>query len=258
MNNRHGYSATIWSATLDQALALPNGAGCLCDEEVSQAQKFRQMGDKKRFLAGRILLRHALSDAVDGEIGIGKWRYRNGPNGKPAMAPDFPKLEFNLSHSKNCVVVALSKDGQIGVDIEIAAPDEGTQIVDDVLSERERKILHRLPDDQKGAAFIQLWTLKEACAKALGLGVMLDFRNVDTALEPPRIINSRHLPGGNKEFAIESRKILIDQIPYFICAVKITETAEKKSFCYKTLTSIRTAQLSDTTGVCENQLTGWQ
>lgn len=263
MKNRHGYSPTIWTATPDQALALPHATRSLCDEEIAQAHRLKQACDRTRYLAARALLRHALSDAVDGEIKTRQWRYCNGPTGKPMMAPNLPQLEFNISHTGNCVAVGVSNTGPIGVDIEMAVPDERAEIVNDVLSERERDILHQLPDDQKGATFIQFWTLKEACAKALGLGVTLDFSDVEIALDPPRVLNSRDLLGPVKEFAIENRPILADQFPYCLSVVKINETADTNSFCYKPLTCSRAAQSSDARSsrmpdISENQVMGWE
>jgi phosphopantetheinyl transferase len=43
------------------------------------------------------------------------------------------------------------------------------------------------PDAQ--LAFIKHWTLKEACAKALGLGAAIDFRAIEIGLDPPRVLH---------------------------------------------------------------------
>ncbi len=106
-------------------------------------------------MAARALLRHALSRTLDGEIDPAQWRYRAGPNGKPVMAPGMPPLEFNLSHSGDCVAVGIGTSGPVGVDIESATPDGRLEIVTDALSEREREHLSRMPEHRQWATFLQ-------------------------------------------------------------------------------------------------------
>lgn len=243
-----GNSATIWTASTAQALGLTSAAANLRKEENAQARRLKQAPDRDRFLAARALLRHALSDALNGEIVPAQWRYREGPNAKPMMAPDLPQLEFNLSHSGYCVAVAVSTSGPIGVDIERVVPDDRLEIVSDALSTRELKHLSRLPEDWQWETFLQYWTLKEACAKALGLGVTLDFRELEVALNPPRVVAPKGLLGPGEAFDIETREFILDQRPYRLSIAKITDTARETEFHFKPLTNNPAAQSEDSDG----------
>ena len=132
-------------------------------------------------------LRHTLSKAVGNEIAPAEWRYRDGPNGKPMLAAGFPAIEFNISHSDGCVAVAVSKDGPVGIDLECVASDLRSEIVEDVLTAAERDGLLQLSAEEKWRRFMRIWTAKEACAKALGLGLGLDFRRMEVAFDPLRV-----------------------------------------------------------------------
>lgn len=258
MKNGHGNIVTIWTASTGQALALPDGAASLSEEETAHARRLKQPSDQDRFLAARTLLRHALSEALvetpGPQIAPAQWRYRVGPNGKPVMAPDLPQLEFNLSHAGHCVAVGVGNSGPVGVDIERAVPDDPLELVNEALSDREGEVLRQLPDDRKGAAFIQFWTIKEACAKALGLGVTLDFRKLEVALDPPRVLNPRGLLDPGKTFAIENRLIFLDRCPYCLSVAAITEGSDEISFCFEPLSGV----LSKNAGPRENQVIGWK
>ncbi len=233
---------TIWTASTDEALALMGDEVRLDAEEMAQAGRLQKAGDRNRFLGARALLRHALSEALDGEVAPGRWRYREGTHGKPVMAPGLPPLEFNLSHAGDCVIACVSQAGAIGVDVEIIAAAEHAGIVEDALTGPESDNLNRLPDDRKRAAFLQLWTIKEACAKALGLGVTLDFRELEVTLEPFRVRTPHGLLGHGEAFHIESRQVVIAGNPYRLAVATITKAASRASFCFKAPDTPRMAQ----------------
>ena len=125
--------------TLGEA-ALLNSVERACGET------YRRPADRERYFAGRILLRHALSKAVEGRIAPAGWRYREGPCGKPMVAEGLPELQFNISHAGTCVAVAVGKSAPVGIDIECARPDHPVGIVDEVLSEGERARLTARPE----------------------------------------------------------------------------------------------------------------
>lgn len=174
----------IWWQTTTEVLALPAALACLSDDELRVARQLRLASDQERFLAGRVTLRYALSHAVDGMIAPGHWRYRNGPHGKPMLEVGYPRLHFNLSHAGACVAVGVSKSGPIGVDVEELTASDGREIVDDVLTEHERACLSQSPPGERWVTFVRFWTAKEACAKALGLGLAVDFRTIEVSLDP--------------------------------------------------------------------------
>ena len=84
-------------------------------------------------------------------------RFAKGPRGKPYL-PDWPRLHFNVSHSGELFVCAISETAEIGIDIERIRE----------VPERE-EIARRYGLD--ASRFFETWTQREAYLKALGVGV---------------------------------------------------------------------------------------
>jgi 4'-phosphopantetheinyl transferase len=94
-----------------------------------------------------------------------------GEHGKPFLTQP-PALEFNLSHSRGALLVGISREQALGVDIEV--PARARPVLD--LAERffaadEAGVLARLDPMRQQSAFLQLWSCKEAVLKALGSGI---------------------------------------------------------------------------------------
>jgi len=102
--------------------------------------------------------------------------------GKPSLAlSSVLPLYFNTSHSETLAVVALSRVGDLGVDVENIRPiDE--RVVSRSLSADEFDLLAGMDPDERARAFFHLWTIKEACAKATGVGLGVGMRNVAATL----------------------------------------------------------------------------
>jgi len=103
--------------------------------------------------------------------------------GKPSLAPSSVlPLYFNTSHSETRAVVALSRVGDLGVDVEDIGPiDE--RVVRRSVSSDEFERLATMDRDERARAFFHLWTIKEACAKATGVGIGVGMRNIAATLD---------------------------------------------------------------------------
>ena len=87
------------------------------------------------------------------------------PDGKPHLAdPEMAaQLQFNLSHSGDWMLLALSRGVPLGVDIERVRPLEGQGwALARLFSAEEREWLAALPEAQRDAAFITAWALKRS------------------------------------------------------------------------------------------------
>lgn len=229
-NNR----VTIWTASTVQALEKVSAAS-LGENEKAQAQLLKKESDRIRFLSARSLLRDALTEAVGGEISLDTWDYVESTNGKPTIAPHLPPLEFNISHARDCVAVAVSTSGPVGIDVESTLPDERLEIIEDALTGQESKYLSGIPDEQKWETFLKFWTLKEACTKALGLGALLNFRELEILFNPLSVAAKKGLLGPGESFDVETRETLIDQAYYRISIAKISNSTGDTEFCFKPL-----------------------
>jgi 4'-phosphopantetheinyl transferase len=126
-----------------------------------------------------------------------------GAFGRPELAPAHNRhdLCFNLSHTAGLAVFALGRGRSIGVDVEAVdrrAPSRG--VIERALNDREAKRVLRADGPELAAAFLHYWTVKEAYAKALGVGLALDLREVgvDGPLDRPRL----DLPDGAREWQV--------------------------------------------------------
>lgn len=177
----------IWRANLDLAADRIQPLGeTLSADEWRRAERFHFERDRLRFIAGRSILRTILSRYLAGAPG--KIEFCYGPRGKPALADTCGEasLCFNLSHSTDLALYAVTRDRRIGVDIERVRAIEAEQLAQRFFSPREYAAINALPPQQQQTAFFQLWTCKEASLKATGEGIAgLDQVEVTLGIEEP-------------------------------------------------------------------------
>ena len=135
------------------------------EERRRKADRFVQKRDKMLSIAAEILLKRALFDC-----GIEDFLLRYGENGKPYLADN--AVFFNLSHSENTVICAVS-EREIGVDAEKVG-EADLEVARRFFHRDEFALLENLPtNEEKRDMFFRLWTWKESFVKALGKGIMM-------------------------------------------------------------------------------------
>lgn len=152
-----------------EAFARETAYALLSSEEKSRAGRFRFEKDANHWIACRASLRSILGNAIQRpplEVPLVFSEF-----GKPALAPPFQFLHFNLSHCENLALIVLSEDGPVGIDLEPSnrAPE---------LLECESTFCHpleiqKLPleTDERSRQLLRIWTAKEAVLKAMGTGL---------------------------------------------------------------------------------------
>ena len=151
----------------------------LTDAELKRFKRFQFDRHRKQLLLGRILMRIALS-SYDSSVSPASWNFTHNQYGKPAISSEqnSASLHFNLSHSAEKVVLAVSRFKDTGVDIECARkPRRVAAIAERYFSSKEAAELLTLPDDQQQSRFYDLWTLKEAYIKACGMGLAIPLQH---------------------------------------------------------------------------------
>jgi 4'-phosphopantetheinyl transferase len=106
------------------------------------------------------------------------WKFHAGPQGRPELAGEAggTGLRFNLSHTQGLAACVVTRGPDCGIDVE--AIDRRTtagSLAHTVLAPSELAALSKLPQRARAAGFIRYWTLKEAYAKAIGLGLWIPF-----------------------------------------------------------------------------------
>lgn len=92
-----------------------------------------------------------------------------------------------------------------------------------------------MPENEQWETFLKFWTLKEACAKALGLGAMLDFRELEVLFNPLSVVAKKGLLGLDETLDVETSETLIDQVFYRISIARISNSTGDTEFCLRPL-----------------------
>jgi 4'-phosphopantetheinyl transferase len=97
----------------------------------------------------------------------------HGPHGKPGLHPQHASdLQFNVSHSGDWVLLALSRSVAVGIDVESIRPlPQVLALAERYFSANEIATLRACLEAEREATFLALWTRKEAQVKALGTGL---------------------------------------------------------------------------------------
>jgi 4'-phosphopantetheinyl transferase len=176
----------VWAANLDlSATALQSFAETLSRNESERASRFHFERDRNRYIAGRGLLRAALGKYL--QMPPAQVPLVYGPNGKPLFqgSGNPTVLHFNLAHSQNLALLAVTRAGQIGVDVEAVRPlSDAHELVNRFFSARESAAFESVPEAQKPVAFFNLWTRKEAWLKATGEGIGHLLNKVEVSFLP--------------------------------------------------------------------------
>ena len=153
----------------------------LSEEEAKRAVRFRFEKDRIRYIVAHGCLRNILARYLQCEPGV--LNFDINEYGKPSI--NGHKLEFNLSHSGDFALIAVSHKRKVGVDVERIHSDmEFESIADRFFSPNELAELMSLPLEQRAIAFFNCWTRKEAYIKAQGLGLSLPLDSFDVSLTP--------------------------------------------------------------------------
>jgi 4'-phosphopantetheinyl transferase len=144
----------------------------LDDDEQKTFARFVFDMDRRDYAAAHALLRRMLHQARP-DVAAEDFRFLRTPGERPELALPAPRISFNLSHARGIVACAVSREAEVGIDAECDDRRmEVEPLTPEVCSAREQAQLHALPSEMRGSLFLDLWTLKEAYLKALGIGIM--------------------------------------------------------------------------------------
>jgi 4'-phosphopantetheinyl transferase len=195
----------VWWATLDRD--VPAAARLereLSTEERSRRARLRRVEDRTAYTMARGMLRTILARYLG--LAPSGVPLMYGPHGKPQLAVGNTRLQFNLSHSHGVVLIGLTHDRPIGVDVERVRQDLAfREIARRFFAVEEQVGLAACSGRQQAQAFFRYWTCKEAFLKASGIGLArpLDSFAVDCiSAEAPRLLRDNDDPGAPDAWAL--------------------------------------------------------
>jgi 4'-phosphopantetheinyl transferase len=140
---------------------------------LASIRRYQRWEDRQATLFGRLLLLRALRTTCH-DTGMQKFQSLDATeHGKPFI-PGGP--EFNISHSEDMVVLAVTRSGAVGIDIEKIRPvpiEDFSRYVPEAADLREK-----YDADHVKSLFFDCWTQKEAVLKGYGTGLLAPLEEV--------------------------------------------------------------------------------
>jgi 4'-phosphopantetheinyl transferase len=177
-----------------RALATP--------DEQAAASRFHFERHRRSHLVTRAAVRVVLSKYA--AIAPPDWRFEQSEHGRPhvsrehAGVPGLSDLCFNISHTDGLIAIAVTRHGDVGVDVENAeARRAPIDVAGAYFAPAEVAALHQEPAARQSRAFFRWWTLKESYIKARGLGLSLPLDQFSFDLHPEGSIGFSTAPAMN-------------------------------------------------------------
>jgi len=175
------------SPIMDAALAL------LSPDERTRMARYRHEADRLLYLLSRGLMRTVLSSYLG--CSCDSIRYASNAHGKPILDgatvahASGSLLHFNLTHSNGAIALAITRDREVGIDIESRhRAVEYLLLAERFFATEEARHLQSLQEEQRREAFFAIWTLKEAFVKGIGRGLSFPLDAFCFELEMSRLI----------------------------------------------------------------------
>lgn len=133
--------------------------------------RYSYLKDKAARLIARLLIRKAIIETGFSEALLLSWQ--KDLHEKPFISKWMP---FNISHSKDMVIIAFGGQSALGIDIEHIERDLDTDSLLSYFHPAEKELL--LNSRQKDR-FFHLWARKEAVLKGIGTGIKQGLQQFD-------------------------------------------------------------------------------
>ena len=170
--------------------------------EQQQASRFRALRSRDEFIQTRACLRLLLGH-YSGMLPASLC-FSAGPFGKLTLA-DVP-LSFNVSHTEDVSMIAITAHASVGVDVESVRPSPDLlAIAATHFSRNELSKLRSLSGAELTASFFRCWTRKEAFLKAQGFGLPHGLDAFEVSLLPhehPAVLACTWLPAAQTRWTL--------------------------------------------------------
>jgi 4'-phosphopantetheinyl transferase len=189
----HADEVHVWSVALAASQRRLVGLHhFLADDERLRAGRFVHVPSREQFVVARATLRLLLGRYLG--RAPESIRLAATPTGKPRL--NGGELHFNVSHTHGLALVALTRRGEVGVDVEqVRSCPTHLDLAARFFTPRESAALRALPPGRSEEAFFHVWTRKEAFLKATGLGLTHGLERFEVAVPPDDPARLLHIDG---------------------------------------------------------------
>lgn len=215
-------------------LLLPAGSAArwldlLSAAERARAARFAFPHLRERYIAAHATMRQLLGAYL--KLDPRSLEFLIAEHGKPSL-PSNPVC-FNLSHTADQGLLAVTRLAEVGVDIEcLDRKLDRTGIAGRFFSKAEADELATLPEDLQAEGFCNLWTRKEAWLKATGVGISEGLNKVEFNCRPGESARLLRINGAaSDEWQVRTFRPLAEHIG------SLAIRAERiRLVCYKMMT----------------------
>lgn len=176
----------IWRTALDLPLRQIDAYFALLSaDEVARARRFKLKRKQREYIISRGMLRRILGQVLKRDPAGLEFAYTE--HDKPVLEITRRGLPvcFNVTHSHEQTLIALSLGHVLGIDIELVRPDvQFRQLAKRFFSAQEARELETYTEAGLPRAFFACWTRKEAFVKALGDGIAFGLNEFSVSVNP--------------------------------------------------------------------------
>lgn len=146
----------------------------LSKEELNKSLAFKSNKDRERYMVGKIYLRKILSKYL--KIPPDWLKFKYNEFNKPFL-DEYPEFKFNISYSRDYVLIALDKRFELGVDIVYMENKNYLYYLNrNKMTDNEIGFITQSETPKE--LFYRFWTRKEALLKAVGIGFLVDLKEI--------------------------------------------------------------------------------
>jgi len=175
--SHNGTDLHIWRYTLNEAdYRAEKTDPLLSEEEQGRCDAYLNEAEKVRYTCNHRFVRQVLSKYLG--LPPAEIIFSHAARGKPYIKQS--DLFFNYSYRANSGLLAISKQAEVGVDIEkIKTLQDLPTFANFCFSEKEQQIIFNSSKENFQDTLFTFWTFKEAIIKALGVGLNADLTQID-------------------------------------------------------------------------------
>ena len=185
------------------------------EEFINKISNYKRWEDAKATVLGRLLLAYGLKHFYNYDLEQLKMRYSKDK--KPYLEDS--AIQFNISHSKELIVCAITSLGDVGVDVE-----KINELNIDDFKDQFSSLEYRRMRNSKNAleSFYHHWTQKEAIVKAHGSGLNIplnsfEINNNTTIIENKQYFLKEIVLNSQYKCNVATHNIISDNVMELTC-----------------------------------------
>ena len=182
----------------------------LSEEELEKVTQITHTKKQQAYIIAHAFTRILLTLTAKEHITPKEWHIKKNHRGKPYVDE---AIFFNISYAEDLCTIAVSLEAEIGIDLAVYRPIASDDLPWFVLHPNEKTYLEAQVAEDRYRHFLEMWTVKEAVSKALGLGFSLEFHTIDSTLMTIRY--------NQKYFRVIHEDLIINQSRYHWCLAYI-------------------------------------